>query len=731
VIRARRLVLPLVVVPLMALVVVLSVLLPQAQADLAQAPGTTVPRSAGAGAGDPLLTITGQSGWVAPNGTFQIQLETGAVPEGSKIVARLYSPVTTSAQLQSTGRGEGLGSPIQPSVAVALGEAPRDAAGQLSLSYPIVSTGDLPPYGFRVGPYGVYPMSFGILGPDGQESGRTMTHLIHLQPLSAGRAPLAVGLVVPFHAAVAHQPTGEVTLDPAEAADLEGLTGELNRRPAVPLTVAPTPETLDAMTEYYRTTGVKQPAKSLADAVRTGRQVVNGTYVGVDEGAWVAQGLASALNDQFQAGADSLQAQLGAPPDRSTLVVDATTTPEVLGQQLQQGPLQAVVPSDLLQPLSGRSTNETPTQTFDLISSTETRLPAVASDSALSQRLTEGDNPTLAAHEVLADLALRSFPGAVTQPCNLPSGDATACRRGLALTLPAAAGRSRSALAVFLDAFADRDGTGTGSATNPGNPLVVPTTVNELMLVVDRASASFRTRSGAGAVLTRELVGGPTASLGSYPSDLQTTDRAIAGYRSMTSTAEPKGSAIASSIEQVGLSSGAVEFDAATRTAYLDGARALVDAQTTSVRAPSQVTITLTSSQAHIPMTVENALDYPVRVTLHFSSAKLEFPNGDAEQTIDLPPNQPTRIEIAVRTRASGSFPMEVTTTSPNRSITIATTRFTVRSTAVSGVGLALTIVAGLFLVLWWGRHFRNARRAKRLIGSRHPVLGAEPEASG
>ena len=62
---------------------------------------------------------------------------------------------------------------------------------------------------------------------------------------------------------------------------------------------------------------------------------------------------------------------------------------------------------------------------------------------------------------------------------------------------------------------------------------------------------------------------------------------------------------------------------------------------------------------------------------------------------------------------------------------------FNVRSTAVSGVGLVLTIAAGLFLLIWWGRHFRRTRRDKRLIASDHPSMRestpgqtGQPEAS-
>ncbi|QXC59836.1 hypothetical protein KSP35_15825 [Aquihabitans sp. G128] len=41
----------------------------------------------------------------------------------------------------------------------------------------------------------------------------------------------------------------------------------------------------------------------------------------------------------------------------------------------------------------------------------------------------------------------------------------------------------------------------------------------------------------------------------------------------------------------------------------------------------------------------------------------------------------------------------------------LAESRYRVRSTAVSGVGLLLTVGAGGFLALWWGRHWVRTRR--------------------
>ena len=90
------------------------------------------------------------------------------------------------------------------------------------------------------------------------------------------------------------------------------------------------------------------------------------------------------------------------------------------------------------------------------------------------------------------------------------------------------------------------------------------------------------------------------------------------------------------------------------------------------------------------------------------------------------PPNEITRkldlvrrnetARFAVQTRASGAFPLLVTLQSPDGSLIVSHTQITVRSTAASGVGLLLSGAAGLFLLIWWGRHALHGRRARRLV---------------
>jgi len=53
---------------------------------------------------------------------------------------------------------------------------------------------------------------------------------------------------------------------------------------------------------------------------------------------------------------------------------------------------------------------------------------------------------------------------------------------------------------------------------------------------------------------------------------------------------------------------------------------------------------------------------------------------------------------------------------SPDSSIELDRTTFDIRSTAVTGVGFVLSIGAGLFLAVWWERHWRSSRRSRHLV---------------
>jgi Flp pilus assembly protein TadB len=101
-----------------------------------------------------------------------------------------------------------------------------------------------------------------------------------------------------------------------------------------------------------------------------------------------------------------------------------------------------------------------------------------------------------------------------------------------------------------------------------------------------------------------------------------------------------------------------------------------------------------------------------VRVVLTLSSDKFTFPNG-ATRTMDLN-HSTTSVRIAATARTSGDrLPVDVTLRTPDGALTISRTVLTVHSTALSIVGVALTVLAGLVLLAWWVRTWRRSRRRR------------------
>ena len=104
---------------------------------------------------------------------------------------------------------------------------------------------------------------------------------------------------------------------------------------------------------------------------------------------------------------------------------------------------------------------------------------------------------------------------------------------------------------------------------------------------------------------------------------------------------------------------------------------------------------------------------YPVNVTVTLTSDKFVFPNGKPVnlQGLDRPT---TSVRVTAQARTSGDrLPIDVTLHTPNGQLLLAHTVLTVHSTAISFVGVALTILAGAVLLFWWARTWRRSRRQR------------------
>jgi hypothetical protein len=123
--------------------------------------------------------------------------------------------------------------------------------------------------------------------------------------------------------------------------------------------------------------------------------------------------------------------------------------------------------------------------------------------------------------------------------------------------------------------------------------------------------------------------------------------------------------------------------------------------------------LTLTAREAEIPLSFTNDSGQPVTVRMVLESPKLLFPQGD-EHVVELAEGN-TTMRFPVEARASGAFTMTVSLSAPTGGLELGTpARIRIRSTVFSGVGVAMTVGAVGFLVLWWGNHLRTNRRARR-----------------
>jgi hypothetical protein len=92
---------------------------------------------------------------------------------------------------------------------------------------------------------GVYPVRVELSERGG---GRVLssfvTHLVYLPDPIEG-PQLSMAWIAPLHAPPGRQPNGDRRLAPASASALATMATELEQRPTMPVTLAPTPETLD------------------------------------------------------------------------------------------------------------------------------------------------------------------------------------------------------------------------------------------------------------------------------------------------------------------------------------------------------------------------------------------------------------------------------------------------------------------------------------------------------
>ena len=603
-------------------------------------------------AGD--ITLLGQTPFVSGGAeAFQLRLRVSAEAGEELFVraathGRLRSRAAFAATLDDRPRNASIDAAEMP-----LRDVPVDDTGALLFPVPIIDA-TVP---------GVYPVRVELRGIGGVPIDGFTTHLVHL-PATPDPEPVRVAVVIPVHARPAVLPDGSGRLPEESVANLADVAVSLARHSS-PVNVAATPETIEALDKNV----VETIAASLPGRVLLGR-----TFVATDPPGLLEDDLQPALANAVSRGNASLASNLNSTPAVDTWLADTPISMEAADEFRALGVTRFVVPDEALSELRLRTTLTAP---FELDLRSGDGPLALSIDRQISEHFDNADDePVLAAHQLLADLALiaTEAPGTV---------------RGVVVA-PDSPWPSNP---DFVEALLGGLDTTTG--------LFRSVSIDEIFDDVP----PLRSRRSP---VARRLVD-PDSSMSFDTNAVQETRARVAAFASLIGP----DNLLPLELEGAVLTSLALGNSARVQRAYLAGVNNRIRGQLSLVQAPERRSITLAARQGEIPVTIRNGTPYPVRVRVRLDSDTLDFPDGDVRD-LELEPGAHTE-RFTVEARSSGAFRLRVLIESPDGALQIANTRFTVRSTATSGVGLALSIGAGGFLLVWWASHLRG-RRSRRLV---------------
>ena len=625
------------------------------------------------GAGDDRISLASKTPWVGTGGELVLRVNaTADEPAETELAVAVHSRLTSRSQFSRTLEGSSLGSTIKVVSGALTGLGP-DPAGALTVRLPLQDPGQpRDPNRVVLSREGVYPVRVELRELGGGEvlAGFT-THLVYA-PEQADRQRLGVATVLPFHA----PPTSTPDLGRAvpEPEPLRVIAEALDSHRTVPLTVDPTPETVEALAA-----AAPEPGADIVSDLRSGlegRQVISSTYVATNPRSLLASGLRSELTAQRARAVRVLSETLDVRADPRTWFIDGGIDAALLDAARSAQVDRVVVAEDALVPTDRAVTLAQP---FSLEARrSDGPIEAIAADSGLTEHFdaanSSGVGPVLAAHHLLADLAVIHFDSP-----------------GTTRAAVAAAPRDWEPAPEFLDAFL------TGLQQSP---LVEAMTIDAAFDVPVAETAR-------GSALVRRPA--PTEAPPALPGPaIRDARDQLEAFGSLVEPSNP----VENALDRVLLSSQSSDLSRPQRTAYVDAVGAGIESQFALVSLPENRSVTLTARAGEIPITIQSRLDYPVRARLRVDSDKLSFPSGSRRE-LELT-NTNTTERFSVLARTSGAFPVRVVLESPEGDLVLGRSLFTVRSTAASGVGVALSAGAIVVLAAWWARHVLQSRRARR-----------------
>ncbi len=646
-------------------------------------------------AGGPALTLVSQTPWITPTQPwFNLALGIGAAAgpaSGLHVSLTFYARLDDSSQLQEAVGGSPPTTALLRLSDVPVGEV--GATGTLTASACVTvlpdadasppATGpgacpaggptltlDCTPLTGRCGD--VYPVAVALLRQGSTTPlARFTTFLTYQEPGAIGEGgPLRVGVVVP------------VTAGSAPA-----LADALSAHRDVATTLAVSPVAVTAVERTHSRDGLHAMSQL---AGLSGAQVLGQSFVPVNVAALSEAGIAGEIAAQVGRG-DAILRDAGFKVTGGPWVDTASSFAQGDASNLASG-LQVAGSSQLVLSdddlAAGGLSNYTFAQPFTLDLGHGSTVPAAAADSALSDRFTaQPADPVLGAQQLLAALDFVHFENAFLSDA-----------RGVVVDPPAGWQPSGTFLATLLAGLS-------------GNPALSAVTLSQLFTQVPVG--------GNREPAVRQLQAGPADPGISHSA----ADRIALGRQQLSSYTAAANLALVSlhtdvhppqltTLNDTLLATEARGLSAAQRNAALSVFDKAFAGQTDRITLATERTVTFTAQRAAIPVTVLSSAPYPMSVVVTLDSDKFTFPDGNSRQLLLDRPT--TSVRVTAQARTSGDrLPIEVTLHTPDGQFVLAHTVLTVQSTAISFVGVALTLLAGAVLLVWWVRTWRRSRRAR------------------
>jgi hypothetical protein len=561
---------------------------------------------------------------------------------------------------------------------------------------------------------GVYPLEVSLL--DSSAGYATLsqftTYLVVVPPRVV--SPLRFCFVLPLGTSPAMSATGDPTVPAADESEISQLEEDMATHPNSSLSLALYPQLSDALAAAASAPLPRHASRRALRARSAARRALaklrqfvslpnveaeQTTYTPVDLAAMAGEHLTTEEATQVGVARASLAA-LGAPSSHRPFVTSMPIGPGALGALTRVGVREVLVPSTSVStvPLSWYFPVWAP---FRVKGS-----PAVvdASDAELERYVSGRGNPVLRAEQLLADLAIVYF---VEQPPG---------NRGMTLLAPRDWRPSQSFLSTLL--------AGLSSST-----VVRSVTLSQFFDQVPPGSDEIPPGATASPILYRNVTAGATLKANSLPTG--SIARARVDLAALDSLL-PAHSADIVTLDRLVLIGETVGLTGHERAAYLGAPGDRLRRAAREISLPHGRTITITSLSAKVPILVSSRAPTPLAVDLRLSSCPPGIA-GSCSGTVSLRRHiyafvlqrGNNTIDIHLSARSSGDFFLYLQLTAPNGTVLTAD-RLQIRSTAISGVAILLTVVAGLFLVVWWGRSELRRRRSRPAV----PAATAEGTAA-